>query len=110
MEKNKKIRREPIVLSSHDIALIHIFEKCDELADMWMEDSGDYRVENYEQYEKSAKQFISQLKGSWCVLFMESLIKEGFKTMVEEDFTAFPKERADEIIKELKEINEKRKT
>jgi len=108
MNEKKKIRRTPIVLSKNTIAMIHIFEKYDDMDDLWMYDLSKYAEENYEQYEKAAKQFISQLKEHWCVLFMEHLIKESFKQMVEEDRSAFTEENAKKLLNELKEINDKR--
>jgi len=106
--RNKEIRRAPIVLNKNTVALIHIFEKYDDLEDMWMHDLDKYMIENYEEHEKAAKQFISQLEGHYCVLFMENLIKEAFKAITKGMPLAFKKEHAEKLINELKEITDKR--
>jgi hypothetical protein len=110
MDKKIKrpIRREPIVLDKNAVALIHIFERYDELDDMFNEnlDSKEYFEESMEQYRKSAQQFIAQLKDQGCVAFMENLIEEAFKTMVEEDRGAFTKKAGQNLIDKLKKINE----
>jgi hypothetical protein len=110
MESNEKkpIKRMPIILGKNTVALLHIFEKYDDLEDMWMSEFGQYVEENFEEHEEAAKQFIAQLKDNWCVLFMVHLIKEGFRTMVDEDRSAFTKKYAAKLIEELKEINESR--
>jgi len=108
MNKDKKIRRAPIIMDKNTVALIHVFHKHDDFDDMWMHDIEKYILENYEQYEEAAKQFINQLDGHWCVLFMEHLTKHAFKTMTEEDPQAFTKEAAEKLIKELQEITDKR--
>jgi hypothetical protein len=108
MAKNKKIseiRREPIILDKNTVALIHIFDRYDELEDVCiLSDNDIYFSETMEQYNKSAKQFISQLKDEWCVAFMENLIVEGFKTMIEQDRAAFTKDYANILIKKIKRI------
>lgn len=106
MKEEKPIRREPIILDKNTVALIHIFDRYDDIEDIFYLDSEKYLKEMSEQYEKSAKQFISQLDGEWCVLFFEKLIKEAFETMVKEDRAAFSKESAERLINKLKEIND----
>ena len=106
VKEEKPIRREPIILDKNTVALIHIFDRYDDIEDIFYLDSEKYLKEMSEQYEKSAKQFISQLDGEWCVFFFEKLIKEAFETMVKEDRPAFSKEAADRLIKTLKDIND----
>lgn len=110
MDNDKvKIRREPILLDKNTVALIHIFERYDELEDvMLLNDLPKYMQESYEQYKRSAQQFISQLKDNWTVLFMENLVEEAFLTMVEENGSAFTEKEAEKLINRLKEINDKR--
>lgn len=70
------IIRAPILLSRHDVAVIHIFHKHDHLEDIWMSDVPRYYEEVHDNYAASAKQFVEQLEGAWCGAFMESLVKE----------------------------------
>lgn len=72
----KEINRTPIILSKNTVALIQIFTRNDELEDTWSTDLEQWCVENYNQHGKAAKQFISQLKGKMCLLFMVALHNE----------------------------------
>lgn len=108
-EEKKPIRRNPIILDKNTIAVIHMFHRYDDLEDvMWMSDMDRYMEENFEQYQKSAEQFISQLKEHWTVAFMENLIKESFKAMYD-DKGAFNEKVADKLINELIEMKNKTK-
>lgn len=66
----KKQKRTPIVLNKNSVALLHIFTRNDLLDDMWTIDIGD---DYYEIIKNSAKQFINQLEGQECDLFLEEL-------------------------------------
>jgi hypothetical protein len=108
MKVNKKFKREPIILSKNNAAMIYMYHRCDELEDILSEEVqlDEYILENYEQYEKAGQQFISQLNGRYCVAFMKNLIKEGFKAMAEKRTGGFTKESANEFLEELKKIND----
>lgn len=108
MENKKSIRREPIILDKNTMAVIHIFHKYDDIEDIWMQDIYKYVDEEYEQYQKSAEQFVAQLKDHWTVSFMKNLIKESFKAMTKDNDPAFNKETAEKLINQLKEINNNR--
>lgn len=99
-----KVRREPIILDKNIVALIHIFERHDDLEDVWMREFGTYVEDNNQQYEKSAQQFVSQLRENWTVAFMQHLAKEIFK-----EVDSLSKESAEILLSQLKEINDKRK-
>lgn len=67
-------RRTPIVLNKNAVALIHIFSKHDRLDDMWIIDT-DW-MSNHQNYRESAKEFLDQLEGEYCDLFLEQLALE----------------------------------
>ena len=77
-------KREPILLSNHVVASIHLFQRYANFDDMWEIDAieaqwdkglgGPY--EYHEQHIHAAKQFVKQLEGHWCVAFMEALKNE----------------------------------
>ena len=69
-----KSERKPIVLSSHAVALIQIYTRTDDFADIWVSDLDPYM--RTIDFEGSAKEFIDQLDDHWCVAFMEALVKE----------------------------------
>ena len=75
------IRREPIILNPHAIANIHIFKKFDDLDDIWESELGGAMWP--EDYARSAKQFVEQIKGECCMLFMEALRDEVIKAIKE---------------------------
>jgi len=71
---SRKMERKPIVLSKNDVALIQIFHKSDDLLDISI-GALDGFMER-ESVEDAAKQFISQLKGTWTPRFLRALKKE----------------------------------
>lgn len=81
MNRQTQYDRKPIVLSSHSVALIHIYERNSYFEDVWTVDLDDYISE--ENLESSAKQFVDQLENHWCVTFMEALINEIQKRLNE---------------------------
>lgn len=70
------VRRAPILLSAHTVALILIYSRHDHMDDIWTSDVPQYYEDVYNVHEAAAKQFVEQLDGHWCVKFMEALIKE----------------------------------
>lgn len=83
MDECCKITRHPILLSPHDVVVLHIFHKHDHLEDMWMSDIEQYMIEKYEGYEGAAKQLISQMEGHWCPAFMIALRDESDRLVKE---------------------------
>lgn len=57
------IRRTPIFLSSHTLAIVHLFNREDHLEDIWTVDCDKFEEENYEAIESAPKQLISHLGG-----------------------------------------------
>lgn len=75
------LRREPIVLNPHAVASIHIFKKHDDWADVWESELGGSIWP--EDYVKSAEQFVEQIRGECCMLFLEALRDEVIKAIKE---------------------------
>lgn len=76
MKNWKDYKRFPIILGPHEVMVIHLFERTDRLEDvLWMEDFEPKWQEDAEMYKRAANQFIDQLEGRYCDLFLEELIK-----------------------------------
>lgn len=75
------MNREPIHLSAHAVALIHIFDRTDYLEDGWTF-AAPIDVDLF--YKTAAKQFISQLEGYGCVAFLEAL-RDEIKDVLDND-------------------------
>ena len=76
------IIREPIRLSRNCLAIINIFTRYDDIEDVvWLSDIDSYNEKEWDLMDKAAKQFISQLKGHWCVRFLEQLRNEIDRTL-----------------------------
>lgn len=76
MDKFKDYTRFPIITSSHAILVIHVFKRTEYLEDViWMNDFEPKWQEDVEMYKRAAEQFINQLEGRYCDLFLQELIK-----------------------------------
>ena len=73
-EDTKLDERKPIVLGPDVVALIQIYTRTCDFADIWVSDLDPYM--RTVDFEGSAKEFVDQLKDHWCVAFMEALVKE----------------------------------
>jgi len=90
-KKEEKVIREPIMLSPHAIAVLHIFTRTDcYFEDTWIYDIDRWVTETYQNYEKAAKQFIAQLEGHECLYFMRTLRKELDEYITREERSNFP--------------------
>ena len=80
VDKNffKKYDRKFIQLNKDIVILIHIFEKnsAHTWEDIWLQDSIEIYKKDTLLYEEAAKQFIKQLKGHYCISFLEALRNE----------------------------------
>ena len=95
MKPFKDYKRKFIQLRRDVLILLHIFEKDVDhsFEDMSLEDHKEvWKIDNT-LYKESAKQFIDQLEGHWCIMFLEALRDECNK-VIEED-----KKRCEEIEK-----------
>jgi hypothetical protein len=71
---SKEPDRQPILLSRHAVALIQIYDRTDDLADIMF---SDYGVKSQHDISvEAAKEFVSQLKGRWCLGFLKALRDE----------------------------------
>lgn len=68
------IDRKPIVLNKNNVALILIYHKSDNLLDVSLGALDSFISE--ETAESAAREFISQLEGSWTPRFMRALRSE----------------------------------
>lgn len=91
MEGYKNYKREFIQLSSQNIILIHLFNDYENglqnsLEDIEMKETNEAALKyDIETYERSAKQFFDQLEGHYCDKFLECLIAEATKRLLESD-------------------------
>lgn len=78
MKPFKDYKRKFIQLRSDVLVLLHIFEKDSDhsLEDICLEDHEEVWKMDSTLYKESAKQFIDQLEGHWCVAFLEALRDE----------------------------------
>jgi hypothetical protein len=78
MKPFKDYKRKFIQLRSDVLVLLHIFEKDSDhsFEDISLEDHEEvWKIDNT-LYKESAKQFIDQLEGHWCIAFLEALRDE----------------------------------
>ena len=78
MKLFKNYKRKFIQLRRDTLILLHIFEKDVDhsFEDMSLEDHEEvWKIDNT-LYKESAKQFIDQLEGHWCIAFLEALRDE----------------------------------
>ena len=73
--------RHPIYLSRNAVALITIYERPDNVEDMWISDYPEYDENCIETAKDAAFQFFDQLKGRYNVLFLEALRDEITKRL-----------------------------
>lgn len=67
-----EVRRTPIVISEHSIALVTLFKmETDHLDDLWMMDW--IREEIRARHRRSAKQMIDALEDTWSPAFLLAL-------------------------------------
>ena len=71
----KDYKRFPIIISEHDVLVIHVFSRCDYLEDIWMHDHEGKMIDDYNKFKIAARQLIDQLEDNYCDLFLEELIK-----------------------------------
>lgn len=78
------VRRKPIMLNEHTVALISLFTKgTDNLDDCW---SYDAVIEWYHQDKDSAaRQFVEQLEDHWSPAFMMALRDQITAKLAEHD-------------------------
>lgn len=72
--ENNPHDRKPILISKNVCALILLFEKRDELFDVFYDAFDDW--DSPEVSRQAAKEFVSQLKGWWTKRFMKALKAE----------------------------------
>lgn len=78
------VRRVPIVIGAHAIALLTLFKlQHDSLDDVWAWDW--VAEENNSLHTRSAKQFIDSLKDYWTPVFMMALREEITKRLEAHD-------------------------
>lgn len=70
------IRRFPIQIGEHAVAVIHLFQKCDHLEDCFEDSCFKLNHEVDRQPKVAAKQFISQLEESYNMEFLLALRDE----------------------------------
>ena len=74
------MHREPIILSPHAVAVIHVFTKDEDIEEIFAFDYLDFfgreASGSRELFRIAAREFISQLKGHYCKLFLEMLRDE----------------------------------
>ena len=76
MKKFKDYKRFPIILGQHSVIVVHVFKRTDTLEDViWMSDFEPKWVDDAEMYKRAANQFIDQLEGQYCDMFLMELIK-----------------------------------
>ena len=76
MSKYKDYKRFPIMISTHDCLVVHVFSRTDKIEDIFLyADHESKMYSDYEMFEIAAKQLINQLEGNYCDLFLEELIK-----------------------------------
>ena len=78
-----KVKRTPIVINNHAVAVVHIFTRHDHFEDMWMSEIEDCEIETYGQQEKAAEQFIAQLEDQWSITCMKALRDAADKRIIE---------------------------
>lgn len=71
----KKYDRKFIQINRDTAILIHLFEKDKNHSweDLWLHDFVGVYEKDFALYKESAKQFIDQLEGHWCLAFIEAL-------------------------------------
>lgn len=85
----KTYKRFPIQTSSQTIMLIHLFsdnghalDNALEGQDMWEENEAAF---SYDIHENAAKQLFAQMEGHYCDSFLEELILEATRRLMESD-------------------------
>lgn len=75
---------KPVVLNHNTVAVIHLFKRHDELMDMFLSDSSKYMEDSYDLlFKESAKQFLENLQGEYCIAFLQAL-KEQIEPIIKE--------------------------
>ena len=67
----KELDRAPIIINTHTIVLLRIYESKDRIADIFIEDFVKDETKN--NYKNATKQFISQFEGNTCPAFDSEL-------------------------------------
>lgn len=84
MSDGLEMKRVPIALGSHAIALITLFKlPHDHIEDMWAWDW--IAEEGRDKHKRSAKQFIEAMEGHWSPAFLMSLRDQITETLVAHD-------------------------
>jgi hypothetical protein len=72
----KDYKRFPVIMGAHDVLVVHVFERTDNLEDViWMSDFEPKMYDDIEVYKRAASQFIDQLEGCYCDMFLMELIE-----------------------------------
>lgn len=89
-EHYKDYSRHPIQMSSQNIIVIHHFkddgglDQKFEYHDMTEENNAVFE-DSYMMYKTSAEQFFNQLEGGYCDAFLEAIIIEATKKLINSD-------------------------
>lgn len=73
--------RRPVLLNSHTVMLIQLFQAKDTIADSWM---WDY-IDNYREADDAAEQFLDQLDEHWTPAFLMALRRKITERLVKHD-------------------------
>lgn len=103
MSEYKYIPKKPIQLSRDTVCLIQLFRKKNGLDDLMFCDQPDYIIHSYDLHEKSAQEFVEQLEGHWCTLFMEHLVKEVLRAVKKDEGTKLYQNMLEHILSEHSE-------
>lgn len=82
----KEYTRRFIQLNRDTALLLHIFTKDFDHSweDVHLQDFTGVYEADYNIHREAAKQFIKQLEGHWCIMFLEAL-RDECNSLIEED-------------------------
>ncbi|HDQ04857.1 MAG TPA: hypothetical protein ENN23_09945 [Deltaproteobacteria bacterium] len=83
VEHKNLVKRFPIILNKHAVAVIHVFTRHDCIEDMWMSDCGHNNQRELQQ--QGAVQMIEQLEDEWTPAFLVALRDAITKILAEHD-------------------------
>lgn len=84
MSKDPDVRRVPIALGQHAIALLTLFKlPHDHIDDMWALDW--LQEEAHTQHKRSSQQLIDAMEGHWSPVFLMALRDRITETLTEHD-------------------------
>lgn len=76
-----EVRRIPILIAEHTVALISLYRRTDKIEDSW---AWDY-CNAHETQESAALQFCEQLEGRWTPAFLMALRTEITRRLANHD-------------------------